>query len=251
MQKAITQRMAATGMNTAAAYRQRLAEDGVEAEVLLASLKITYSEFFRNPLTFALLEQLILPSRLEANGTTGQAELRVWSAGCAAGQEAWSIAILLEDLAQACGRPIPSRIIATDISEAALAFARQGVYDTAAVQNVRLKHLQKYFIIKGDAYAIIPALKNRVDFSTYDLLDVHSASPATGIYGDFDLVFCSNLLFYYRMDIRQQILDKVCRALAPGGFLVTGEAERDLVAKHDGLRAVAPPAPIFQKRKQF
>ena len=228
------------------AYVEGLALDGAEAEALFQSLNIGYSEFFRDPLAFALLEQVILPGLMQQSG---QAGLRIWSAGCAAGQEALSIAILLEEQNAERGQSVPFRIFATDSVEAVLAEARGGVYDAASVQRMRLRHLRKYFTVTGDAYRISPALKAHVDFSAYDLLTEGSSSPAAAIYGDFDLVFCCNLLFYYRPEVRQRILDKIVRALRPGGYCVTGAAEREIVARQTGLHAVAPPAAVFQKRK--
>ncbi len=232
-----------------AAYLRRLAEDRTEADALRQSLNIGYSEFFRDPLVFALLEKLVLPGLVEAKGKIVPTELRVWSAGCSDGQEAWSVAILLEDLSAAHQRPVPFRIIATDISDAALGSARQGVYDHPAVQNVRVKHLRNYFSAEGAGYVVASRLRERVDFSTYDLLDGRSVCPPVSLYGDFDLILCCNLLFYYRPEIRLKILDKVCRALCPGGYFVTGEAEKDIVAQHDGFCAVASPAAVFQKKK--
>lgn len=228
------------------AYVDCLAHDQAEAGALCQSLSIGYSEFFRDPLAFALLEQVILPGLLQQSG---QAGLRVWSAGCAAGQEAWSIAILLEEQNAEREHPVPFRIFATDSVEASLTEAGEGVYDAASVQQLRLKHLRQYFTVTGDAYRISPALKTRVDFSVFDLLAEGTTSPVAAIYGDFDLVFCCNLLFYYRPEVRQRILDKIVRALRPGGYCVTGAAEREIVARQTGLHAVVPPAAVFQKRK--
>lgn len=252
LRKALDQRVAATGCANLAAYGGYLAEHRVEAAVLEQSLRIIYSEFFRNPLAFALLEQLILPGVIEAKARTGRGEIRVWSAGCATGQEAWSVAMLLDELtATECAPPIAYRIFATDRSEPDLALARTGSYDAAAVGNVQARRLRAHFSRHGDAFVIAPRLRARVEFSDDDLLDANSASPAASIYGDFDLVLCSNVLLYYRAETRQFILDKLCRALAPGGYLVTGETERDIVAKHPGLRLVAPPTAVFQKKKPF
>lgn len=243
------QRRAETGRQSAEAYGECLAGSRAEAEAFFQSLHVGYSEFFRNPLTFALLEQQVLPALSAATGPAGRSELRVWSAGCAAGHEAWSVAILLAELAGARAGPGPFRIIATDISAPALAAACLGVYDQAAVQNVRLKHLRDYFSVAGASYTVAPRLHALVDFSTYDLLDERSVCPPVSLYGDFDLILCCNVLFYYRAEIRQRMLDKVCAALAPGGYFVTGEVEREIVAAHAGLRAVAPPAAVFQKQK--
>lgn len=246
--KSLDKRRMATACDTSSAYLKRLAQDHAEADIFLRSLNINHSAFFRNTLTFALLEQLILPALVDAKEKSGQTGIRIWSAGCAAGQEAWSIAILLEELAIARERPIPYSIIATDVSSAALALARHGIYSATEVQNTPLKHIRTYFSVRGESYEIIPVLRERVDFSFYDLLDENSSSPAASIYGDFDLVICSNLLFYYRSEIRRRILDKVCRALSTGGYFVTGEAEKDIVAKHETLRPVMPFPAVFQKR---
>lgn len=244
--KSLQRRLDGTGLAGWPAYLNRLAEDGAEAQALYASLNIGYSEFFRDPLAFAWLEQVILPDLRQQAGPAG---LRVWSAGCAAGQEAGSIAILLDEQNAERGEPLPFRIFATDSAAAALAEAREGVYDAASVQQLRLKHLRRYFTVTGDAYQLSPALKAHLDFSVFDLLADGPTSPVAAIYGDFDLVLCCNLLFYYRPEVRQRILDKIVRALRPGGYCVTGAAEREIVARQTGLHAVAPPAALFQKRK--
>ena len=141
----LRKRLSVTGVDTVADYAAFLPDHPGEAEELWRALNITYSEFFRNPLTFALLEQWILPRLLAERERQGRAEIRIWSAGCAAGPEAYSLAILLADLSAARDPAPPFRIIATDLSEAALAAAREGVYEAAALQNVRLKHLRAYF----------------------------------------------------------------------------------------------------------
>ena len=235
------------GGGTAADYLTRLSQDRAEAESFLRSLRVTYSEFFRNPLACALLEQVILPSLVESAGTAGR-EIRVWSAGCAAGQEAWSVAMVLHELAKARAHPVSFRIFATDISDEALALARRGVYDLADVRNVRVKHFERFFTATSQRCEIIPALRDHVDFSAHDLLDERTTSPSASVYGDFDLVLCSNVLLYYRPETQQRILGRLVGAARAGGWVVTGEAERDIVAHHPLLGQVAPPATVFQKR---
>jgi chemotaxis methyl-accepting protein methylase len=246
--KAIDKRQAATRLETRAAYVDLLADSRAEAEALIGSLRVTYSDFFRSPVTFALLEQVVFPGLIAERTASGRGEIRIWSAGCAAGQEAWSVALLLDERAGAGSPPFSYRIFATDLPGPDLARARAGVFSAEAVGNVRVRHLRACFSKQGESFVIVPRLRERVDFSTYDLLDACSASPAASIYGDFDLVLCCNVLFYYRAHVRQQILDKVCAALSPGGYFVTGEAERDFAAKRKELRAVSPTATIFQKR---
>jgi chemotaxis protein methyltransferase CheR len=239
LRKTIAKRMAATVGGTVAAYVERLAGDRAEAEMFFYSLRIDHSDFFRNPLTFAVLGQLILPGLVEAKKKSG-GEIRVWSAGCASGQEAWSLAILLEELAG----PVPYRIFATDLAEPE--FARAGVYSAEAVGNVRTRHLREYFSRQGESFSVVPRLRARVDFSSYDLLDGSSSSPAASIYGGFDLILCCNVLFYYRKEAGHQILDKICHALSSGGYFVTGEVERGMVSEHRKFLAVLPPAAVFR-----
>jgi chemotaxis methyl-accepting protein methylase len=158
------------------------------------------------------------------------------------------VAILLDEIVKASKRPVPARIFATDLSEADLAIARLGVYDTKAVGNIRMRHLAGCFSRHGDSYAIAPRLRENVDFSAHNLLDGETTSPPVSIYGDFDLVFCSNVLIYYQSDAQYFILDKLWRCLAPGGHLITGETEKQIVAGTAGFHTVAPPAAIFQKK---
>jgi chemotaxis protein methyltransferase CheR len=113
---------------------------------------------------------------------------------------------------------------------------------------VRLQHFQKYFRPVGEDHAIVQRLKDRVELSIYDLLDHRSNSPPASVFGDFDLVVCSNVLFYYRPDAWRFILDKLVRSLSPDGFLVLGEAERDMVGKATDLQPVIKPVAVYQKK---
>jgi chemotaxis protein methyltransferase CheR len=244
--KALEKRVAATAGQDAAAYLGRLAHDRPEAEAFFDSLHIGYSELFRDPLAFALLEQRVLPSLIAAAEHAGRPEIRVWSAGCAGGQEAWSVAMLLDELLTARKGPVSFRVIATDVAEAELAAAWRGVYDEAAVRNVRQRHLNAYFTREDESYILAARLRDRVDFSLHNLLDAGTTCPPASIYGDFDLVLCSNLLLYYRPETQRLILDKLWRCLSSSGYLMTGEAERAMVQKAGGFRAVAPPAAVFQ-----
>jgi chemotaxis methyl-accepting protein methylase len=121
------------------------------------------------------------------------------------------------------------------------------VYDATAVRQVRLRHLRECFTQEGETYRVCFRLRERVHVCAYDLLDERSSSPPAGIYGDFDLIVCSNLLLYYRPEVRQAILARLHRALAATGYLVTGEAERGIVEQGLGFQTAALPAAVFQK----
>ncbi len=248
LEKSLKKRVAATGCITFEDYLQRLTDDGGEAAEFSGSLRVTYSEFFRDTLVFAMLEQVILPDLVAEKARKNPGEIRIWSAGCAAGQEAFSVAILLDELSQMQpDKPVAYRIFGTDLSELELARARAGVYSHADLKNMRLRHLTGCFSRKGENYFLAPRIRDRVDFSSYDLLDGSTACPPASIYGNLDIVLCCNVLLYYSPEARQMILNKVADCLEPGGYLVTGETERQIVRQSNGFCDMAPDLAVFRK----
>ena len=252
LRKSIDKRLAVTGIETFAAYGEYLAEHREEAEIFCSSLRVIYSEFFRNPLAFAVLEQVILPGLIAEKKQSGRGGIRVWSAGCAAGQEVWSIAMLLDELTGAENRTLAYRIFASDLSETDLSHARTGIYAADELKNVRLRHLDTCFSRQGEFYSIVPRIRSQVQFASYDLLETNTICPPASIYGEFDLVLCSNVLLYYRHEAQVQILNKLRESLATGGYLMTGETERQIVADRiGGFCAVVPPTAVFQKKNIY
>lgn len=227
-------------------YVTFLKENQTEVTLLVDSLHIAYSEFFRNPLTFSSLEILLLPLLWAKKRNEKSSELRIWSAACAAGQEAYSIAMLLDELKQKSNHKFSYRIFATDNNPAELAKAEKGIFNPGALNNVNLRRIDIYFTRNVDNYCVSALLKNQIDFSYFDLLTDQRACPTPSIFGNFDLVFCSNLLFYYKTEARLQILDKIANTMAPGGYLVTGETEREFL-KQNNFQEVFAHSAIFQK----
>jgi chemotaxis methyl-accepting protein methylase len=227
-------------------YLTLLTSNSKEVDELIDSLHISFSEFFRNPLTFACLEQNIVPLLLARKQKQKQMELRIWSAACASGQEAYSMAILLDEMN--CNRieKFNFRIFATDNNPDELRKAERGHFSAANLNKVTLQRFQTYFSGKDENFDISPRLLEYLDFSYFDLLDDQRSCPAPSIYGNFDIIFCSNLLFYYKPASRQRILEKIGNTLASGGFLVTGETERDILTKNN-FREVFANSAIFQK----
>jgi len=245
LERSIERRIAVAGANSESAYLELLEKDRGEAMALFDSLHVGFSEFFRNPLSFACLERIVLPALAERKKAGDDRELRIWSAACAEGQEAYSAAILCDELLSTADSGLSCRIFATDIDERALAAAAAGVYDSAALGNVSLKRLTAYFSKKADAFALVPRIRGSVEFSVFDLLTNGGTCPPMSIYGDFDIVFCGNLLFYYKPERRKRILERIINCLAPGGYLVTGEAEREIVARHH-FREAFPASAVFR-----
>lgn len=248
--RTLERRLQAIGCVSAENYlAEHLEADRLEAEAFYRSLRVGYSAFFRNPLTFALLETQVLPALAEKARKSGRSGLRVWSAGCSTGQEAWSVAMLLDEMAASPERLPTWRIFGTDFCEPDLALARAGVYAAAELGNVRLRHLDTCFTRQGEGFAVAANLRERVEFTVYDLLDTANSCPPTSIFGDFDLVLCCNVLFYYRPAQQRRILDTLLGCLAPGGYLVTGETELRIAKSVANLCEATSPAPVFQKRR--
>jgi len=246
LKKTIEKRLFATSCATFGMYLAYLKKNRIETDKLLDSLHIGFSEFFRNPLTFSVLEQIIVPLMVDKKSAGKGNEIRVWSAACASGQEAYSLAMLLEEIIESLKSKCTYRIFATDISQLELDYAQKGIYHKTSLNKMSLNRFQRYFTQLGDHYAISPSIQANVDFSIFDLLTFHGDSPPASIYGNFDFIFCSNVLFYYKPEFRTRILTKLSNSLATGGFLITGETERDILSAN-GYREAYMKSGIFKK----
>lgn len=244
--KAIQQRVQTLSLNSTDEYYKILEANASEATLFLSSLQINYSEFFRNTLTFATLEKIVLPSIILQKKASKNKEVRIWSAACAGGQEPYSLAILLEELLEQDISGVTYRIFATDQTQEVIDEAKVGIFHSKAINNVTHANLEKWFTKSGNLYTISDHLKSNIDFSPFDLLDNQHSSPPSSIFGNFDLVFCANLLFYYMPEYQDKIIKKTTNSLTSKGYFITGEAERDILQKHK-LREIYPQSAIYQK----
>ena len=249
LKKSVQKRMAETCSGSVVEYNALLGQNYGERRAFIDSLQISYSEFFRNPLTFAVLERIILPALVLKKKKANGKEIRIWSAACAEGQEAYSLAILLEELKNGDMDQFSYRIFATDQSDAQVNEASKGQYSSAALNNVSLKRAGEWFTSQGDIYTVKPGLQKNIEFSTFDLFNEEFSCPPSSIFGSFDLVVCANLLFYYTDEHRKLLLAKTGNCLADGGYLFTGETERNIVMRCN-YQEVYPQAAIFKRNRQ-
>ena len=245
LNRSIEKRMEVINCVSREQYIQLLSDDNrIEAEDLQKSMQICYSEFFRNSLSFATLEKIVIPA-LVLNSAKKR-EIRIWSAACAAGQEVYSLSILFNEFSNVQKRNF--RIFATDYSEKEIDKAIKAVYPASSVEFLPLRYLNRWFTRKGSSYVANDELKMNIDFSTFDLLNKELNCPPTCIYGDFDLIFCANVLFYYKPEYRRLILDKLSNSLSNNGLLICDEAERDILFQSN-FEEVYPQSAIFRKKK--
>ena len=226
MKRRIYKRLVATNCSDIYQYVDYLKHNDSEFDYLLDALTINVSRFFREPFTFEYIGHKILPAMAYEKTYMQNHALRVWSAGCAAGEEPYSIAMLIHELIESEKLNLSINIFATDIDGRALKRAQNGIYDFDSVQNIRYGLLKKYFTLKHEKYIIVPKIKNMVTFSFYDMVDKKGFAPPESIFGNFDIVLCMNLLIYFGQQYKNRIIEKLYRSLAVGGFLVLGNAEK-------------------------
>jgi two-component system CheB/CheR fusion protein len=232
----IARRMQVTRAASLHAYYDVLRENADEAQALLGDLLISVTTFFRDSESFEVLQKTVIPELFASDDPTES--IRVWVSGCATGEEAYSIAILLlEEAAKHELRPA-IQVFGSDLDSRALAAAREGRYPTAIETDVNEERLRRYFTREGDAYRVRQELRDIVLFAIHDLLK----DPP---FSHVDLISCRNVLIYLDRDLQEQVCGTFHYALSPGGFLMLGASE---TADHPpGLfRLVDHSARIYQ-----
>src|ERR1035437_8144172 len=210
-------RMNATARPTLAGYAAYLESDPEEYDRLVNSLLIKVTEFFRDPKLFEYLREHVLPE-LIAEARRDRRELRIWSAGCSTGEEAYSLAITVAD---AIGENVawPNiRIFATDIDRAAIVFARRGIYPDIALNSLPAGDRDRHFVKTDGGYEVAKRLRMLMVFGEHDLGE---RAPFPRI----DLLLCRNVLIYFSTPMQRVALETFAFSLRPGGRLALGPSE--------------------------
>ncbi|MFL5582341.1 MAG: CheR family methyltransferase [Gemmatimonadaceae bacterium] len=217
VRRRIAVRMRAKGVHTFADYARALDSDPREYERLLDALTINVTKLFRNPEVFDAVARQVIP----ALWALPDRELRVWSAGCASGEEVYSLAALFHRHAERAGGPAAARrvrVLGSDIDRESLDRAAAGVYAEAAFADTPDDLRERYFS-PGFPATVSPELRPLVAFERRDLL--REPPPA----GGFHLVTCRNVVIYFDRPTQEALFLRFHDAVAPGGFLVLGKVE--------------------------
>jgi len=225
IQRRIDARIRAAGLTEPSAYLDLLESDPAEPDRLLDEIAVNVSWFFRDSLVFGTIAETILPALIAHAAESGRREMRIWSAGCAAGQEAWSLAILAVDALRRARADLVPLVFGTDIDGAALERAHAAVYPRSDFESTTLGILDKHFTRVEGGYEVDPLLREVVHFARDDLTSSATLAPPESIYGAFDLVLCRNVVIYFGRELRRRVHRKLCRSLDPGGYLVLGNSE--------------------------
>jgi chemotaxis methyl-accepting protein methylase len=216
LRRRLAVRMRARGVHTFADYGRVLETDRAEYDRLVDALTINVTKFYRNKETWDALAANYLPGLWDArNGA-----VRCWSAGCATGEEPYTVAVLLLEAARVRGRPLPAgaRVDATDLDPTALARAEAGVFRPAAFDEMPAELTKRYFPGSPDHQAI-PDVRRPVHFRKHDLLREPPPAPP------YDLICCRNVVIYFDRPTQERLFDGFATALAPEGYLVLGKVE--------------------------
>jgi two-component system CheB/CheR fusion protein len=222
-------RLTAAGVTTIAAYLRYLDEHPEEEQRLIADFLIKVTRFFRDPELFTRLREDVIPE-LVATAQGGRRELRIWSAGCATGEEAYSLALLVVEAMGTAGDTIPVRIFATDLDDLALDFARRGVYPSTTLLDVPPELVAQHFTEQDGAFEISQDVRSLIVFGRHDL----AQRPP---FPRMDLVVCRNVLIYFTPELQRRALEIFAYSLREDGYLVLGKSETTGPAK-DAFRAV-------------
>ena len=232
----IQRRMGLCGIDSMSQYGQFLNENRDEVKALVEDLLINVTAFFRDPEVWEMLkEEVLQPLVAEWNQ---EKPIRIWVPGCATGEEAYSVAMIMQELK--AERPeIRTQIFATDLSNHALKTARRATYPLVAREDVGESRFSAFFKEYADGCTLTKSIRERVVFASHDL---RSDPP----FGSLDLVCCRNLLIYLQKTTQRDILRKFHFALNQNGVLLLGSAETPS-SLGQGFQAISTPLRIFRK----
>lgn len=196
-------------------YFEILKRDSGELNTLLNKLTTNHTYFMREPSHFEFLHDVVLPEREKANRDF---DLRIWSAGCSTGEEAYTAVMVMKDYFQT-RLGWDYRMLATDISTKVLTNAQIGVYTEESLKNLPPLWKERYFTRSGDVYVLGDEIKREVIFMQMNLMDDFQFQKP------FDLIFCRNVMIYFQQEAKEQLIRKFYRLLKPGGYLFVGHSE--------------------------
>lgn len=239
IERRVERRMQEQKVTELRAYVDLLERDPSEVERLFDDLLIGVTSFFRDPASFEALRDVALPALLE--GRANDRPLRAWVAGCATGEEAYSLAIAICESCERKKAPTPAiQIYATDLDKEAISRARQGFYPLSIAADVSPERLTRYFVHEDSGYRIKKEIRDTVVFATQNMI---SDPPFTRL----DILSCRNVLIYLNADLQKKLLPLFFHALTPGGILVLGGSE-SIHGFDDAFEPVHSRWKIFRRR---
>jgi chemotaxis protein methyltransferase CheR len=239
IKRRIAIRIRKTGFTSASEYGEFLMRNEAEPDHLLKVLTIHVSQFFRNPSTFQKLKEEIFPDLFALCERENRAMLKLWSVGCASGEEPYSAALILKEYFTDPLSRSGVAILATDVDQEILDTARRGVYREERLLEVPCRERARWFTPEGGKFKLAPEIMDMVTFRHSDLNDIDT-------FPESDLIFCRNVLIYLERSHQEKILKGFASALRSGGMLVLGKAETLVGESRLRFQTVCPVERIYR-----
>jgi two-component system CheB/CheR fusion protein len=241
LQRRIQRRMGLHQINEVSDYYRFLTEQPAELTKLSQDMLIGVTSFFRDPEAFEdLHDKVIIPLVREANNAD---PLRAWIAGCATGEEAYSLVILLmEEMARA-RKSLRLQVFASDIDPEALKSAREGLYSASIAADLSEERLARFFVKQNGTYRVDKEVREAVTFASHNVI----LDPP---FFNMDLISCRNLLIYIEPQMQQTILSRFAFALKPGRYLFLGKSENPM-EQSDKFEPISKNLRIFRRNSSF
>ena len=216
IKRKVEYRIVEIGLSDFEQYLFRVREDPSELNYLSKILTVTISRFFRDKEVFNLIGETVIPTIIKKSNDV---DLKIWSIGCASGEEPYSFFLLWKERFTEVGPKIRPSILATDIDEKLLRRAKEGRYRKSSLKEVAPEIIRNYFEMDDRFYVLYSAVREGVDFRRYDIIQEEPFS-------EMDIVFCRNLAFtYFSKECQINVLKKIVTSLREGGYLVIGKDE--------------------------
>jgi two-component system CheB/CheR fusion protein len=216
LQRRIARRMAIKQCPTLEGYLDLLCSDANEIAVLHRDFLVGVTHFFRDNPAWEVLSQKVLPELISKN--TGEEPIKIWSVGCSTGEEAYTIAMLLDDILRKSGGLADFKILASDVNPASIEIAKEGVYPASALEDIPHHYAANYTTSKRGVIQIDQSLRKRIIFSIHDITN-------NAPFINNDLIICRNMMIYFTPSLQSQMLTVFSYALKQGGFLFLGASE--------------------------
>lgn len=238
VRRRIYRRMSLTGQKSLGGYVSLLEDDPEERRYLMGDLLINVTDFFRDRRAFEALEKLALDP-LIARADEGS-EIRIWVPGCASGEEAYSLAILMLEKIDKSGKDLDLKIFATDVDAEAIRVARSGIYPAGVINELPETYIHKYFkAVDDNHFRVHTHLREKISFATQN---VYTDPP----FSRLDLISCRNLLIYLRRSTQDRVLKSFYFALNPGGYLFLGSSE-NIGSQKDRFKQLSQKWRLFER----
>lgn len=241
LERRVAARLRVLGMRSYRQYADYLLAEPTEYEQLMDTLTINVTDFFRDKVVWDVVKRRVVPEMLAEKRRGRSRTIRMWSAGCATGEEPYSMAMMMLDALGSDASDFLVSVLATDLDPEALRFAEAGVYEKDRLRRVPPQYQVRFFKTAGDGkYEVTSEVKRRVRFSQASLFEPASTRVV-------DLIMCRNVFIYFDREQQARVLENFWDALARGGYLVLGRSEKLSLEAAQRLDAIDGKERVYRR----